>query len=312
MTTQPPSPPPDLAADTAAAVTALPPLPYTRLTRLPDPLGVPRPARMTTVVRAYTLLSHRYHDLPDALVWGRGYLCRDAHNLRDAPDPGPDCVVCFNLPIPPAEIFESNGYAVNEIGQPPDFVLEVGSSVTLMEDRTVKRDFYASIKVGEYWCFDQSGGRFHDAPITGERLTPDGRYARLPLTVSPEGIIRGYSPALELELHWVAGHLYLWDPNTGEYLLDYSESIALGKLLKQTTAEFIANIAARRRAEAEAHSRQPAAAPPAPIAHPGTAARPPAETPAYARPRAEAEQDKLAHLRRWEALQECRRRRSAD
>ena len=53
---------------------------------------------------------------------------QEAGSARGAPVP--DCIVAFDLPVPPAEIIASNGYTISEIGKPTDFVLEAASKST--------------------------------------------------------------------------------------------------------------------------------------------------------------------------------------
>ena len=276
MTTRPASPPP----------------PQTRLTPLPDPPSIPRMAESFTIYRTYMILEHRYRRLPDALVSGRGYLCQDARDFRDFPNP--DCVVFFNLRVPPAEIVEANGFAINEIGKPPDFVLAVASPITTTLDCTVRRQSYANLKVAEYWCFDRTGGRFHGAPLSGERLTADGRYVRIPLIVQPDGIIHGYSAALGLELCWVEGGLLFWDPAAGEYLSDLTEAKARNAAAKAriavAKARTTANLAALRQAEAETYA--------------GIAAHKQAAALANAEARAKAAEARVRQLEA--ALEQCR------
>ena len=80
--------------------------------------------------------------------------------------------------VNPDAIVARNGYVISEVGQPPDFVLEVASRSTGQRDYTVKRAGYAGFGVREYWRFDHTGGRYHDAPLAGDRLV-DGEYEPL-------------------------------------------------------------------------------------------------------------------------------------
>ena len=84
-----------------------------------------------------------------------------------------------------------------EVGKPPDFVLEIASESTAEHDVTGKRQIYAEIGVPEYWRFDRSGGDYYGEPLAGERLV-DGIYQPVPLSGEPDGILKGYSPALRL------------------------------------------------------------------------------------------------------------------
>ena len=114
-----------------------------------------------------------------------------------------------------------------EAGKPPDFVLEVGSESTARHDVTGKRDIYARIGVAEYWRFDRSGGELYGEPLAGDFLE-GGTYRPAELTTEPDGVLKGYSPALRLSLCWRAGDggvdigsdgmLAFYDPTTGEYL----------------------------------------------------------------------------------------------
>ena len=230
MTTQPASP----AQLTATAV---------RLTLLPDP---PKPMDMATqlptIARVNMILQDRYVGRPDVLVSGEGYLCRDAADLRNAPRP--DCLVAFDMPIPADEIITSNGYNISEIGKPPDFVLEVASPSTGQYDAAGKREIYASYQVGEYWRFDRTGGRLNGAALAGDRLAAPGGYEPIPTETMADGVIRGYSPALDLELRWVDGVLWFWDPATRDYLPDLTE--AKGQALAERQARMLAEAEVRR------------------------------------------------------------------
>jgi hypothetical protein len=186
---------------------------YAHLERLPDP---PRTYDMQQNERLFGFdsclrlhLAHR----GDVLISGGGYLRNDPTN--DAERLAPDCVVAFG--VDPDSIVERNGYVISEVGKPPDFVLEVASRATGRRDYTVKRDGYAGYGVGEYWRFDHTGGRYHDAPLGGDRLI-GGAYEPFPIDREPGGLIWGHSPVLGLDLCWDEGWLRARDPATGEYL----------------------------------------------------------------------------------------------
>ena len=196
------------------------------LTVLPDPPEEDRMQQYPHFTRAATILRAYFRYIlgrNDVLVSGDGYLCRRAGEARRSPRP--DVVVALNLPFDPAIIEEANGYTIEEIGQPPDFVLEVGSRTTGHRDYTVKRDIYAGLEVREYWRFDPTGNRNHDVPLAGDLLV-QGKYQPIPVARGEDGIHRGYSAALGLELHWVEGQLQFYDPATSAYLPDLEESWA--------------------------------------------------------------------------------------
>ena len=103
-----------------------------------------------------------------------------------------------------------NGYVIDEVGKPPDFVLEVASPSTGRADYTTKRDGYARLGVVEYWRFDPSGGEYHDQPLAGDLLV-DGAYQPIELHYEPDGSIWGRSAALGLDLYWQTGDLRFYD-----------------------------------------------------------------------------------------------------
>ena len=217
------------------------------LTALPDPPKPPdamkqRPhiARMDQVLRAH------FASRPDVLVSGEGYLCDLPGNARRSPNP--DLLVSFGLEIPPDVIEdEANGYTISEIGKPPEFVLEVASETTARRDETVKRETYASFGISEYWRFDRTGGRYYVAALAGDLLV-DGVYQPISVDTGNDGIIRGYSPALELELHWHNRRLRFWNPATQVYLPDLIEALAA---LATGQSELATERAARQSAEEE-------------------------------------------------------------
>ena len=194
---------------------------HSRLTWLSDPPVSPdMQEQFPYISRAYVILEDHFSARPDVFVGGEGYLCYSPSDIPNAPKP--DCMVALDLEIPPEEVTESNGYAISEIGKPPDFVLEVASKSTGRRDYIDKREIYAGYGVAEYWRFDHTGGRYHDTALAGDRLVGDA-YEPIPVTSGADGVIRGYSTALDLELHWYEETLRFWDPNTGEYLPELTE-----------------------------------------------------------------------------------------
>lgn len=202
----------------------------------------PHIARIDQVLRSH------YRRQPDTLVSGEGYLCFEARDARRSPRP--DCVAAFDLPFPAQLIEEANGYVISEVGQPPDFVLEVASPSTGRHDYTAKRDIYARLEVREYWRFDPSGGLWHDAPLAGEVLE-GGVYRPLPIDRDNDGLVRGYSPSLGLELRSEDRQLRFWDPVTREYLPDLVEALEA-----LAAAENRAERAEARAEQAEEEARQ--------------------------------------------------------
>ena len=186
---------------------------YSHLEPLPDPEREHDMEQFRGIITfAATLMPHFAHR-DDVLISGEGYLRREATN--DAERLAPDCVVTFG--VNPEGIIARNGYVISEVGKPPDFVLEVASRSTGRRDYTVKREGYAGYGVQEYWRFDHTGGRFHDAPLAGDTLI-DGKYERLEIHEGPGGLLWGHSQALGLDLCWDDGELRFRNPLTGEFL----------------------------------------------------------------------------------------------
>ena len=173
-----------------------------RLTMLPDPPETERDMLQFPHIAAANLMLEGYfrHILgrEDVLVGSEGYLCRRAGEARTSPHP--DLVVALGTPVPPEIIMNAgNGYTIDEIGQSPDFVLEVASATTAENDETTKRAQYAEMGVGEYWRFDWSDRRYYRAPLAGDVLV-EGEYRPIPVEEGEDGLLRGHSPALGLDL----------------------------------------------------------------------------------------------------------------
>ena len=162
---------------------------YAHLEPLPDP---PRTYDMQQNERIFgfdSCLRPHFAHRSDVLISGGGYLRDDPGNAAERL--APDCVVAFG--VDPGAIVERNGYVISEVGKPPDFVLEVASRATGRRDYTVKRDGYAGYGVGEYWRFDHTGGRYHDAPLAGDRLV-GGVYEPFPVNREPGRVDMGSQP----------------------------------------------------------------------------------------------------------------------
>ena len=85
----------------------------------------------------------------------------------------PDLLIAFDVDFSLAVL--QMGYSIQDQGKPPDFVLEIASPSTGRRDYTKKRNDYAAFGIPEYWRFDPSGGRHHDAPLAGDQLV-EGTY----------------------------------------------------------------------------------------------------------------------------------------
>lgn len=104
-----------------------------------------------------------------------------------------------------------------EARKPPDWALEVASPSTGWRDIADKRRIYAEIGILEYWRFDSTGGDIYGDLLVGDRLV-NGVYQPFELTTEPDGVLKGYSPTLELYLCWDNHMMYIYDPVTEAYL----------------------------------------------------------------------------------------------
>lgn len=230
-----------------------------RLTVLPDPPRDREPelmeqfpilAMIVSVLRAF------FRNQEDVLMSGEGYLCEsgDSYSDRFVPD-----IVFARVEDPRTIEHIQNGYVIDEVGKPPDLVLEVASPSTGRRDYTFKRDGYERMGVGEYWRFDPSGGDWHDAALAGDVLV-DGVYRPVELHHEEDGSVWGRSAALGLDLYWVEsegeaeGVLRFYDYQKGEFLPEY------GELEEQRDEERAGRLLAEARAEAESRARAEAEA----------------------------------------------------
>ena len=159
---------------------------------------------------------------PDTtLVAGERYLAlaptQDMTGLRY-----PDLLIAFS--VNPELYRRRRAYVIEDQRKPPDFVMEVASPSTRRTDATDKRNDYAALGIPEYWRFDETiGGRL--PKLAGDRLA-DGQYEPIPIEEIAEGILQGYSQALNLYLRWVHGELEWHDPDTGRHIVTMTDERA--------------------------------------------------------------------------------------
>ena len=195
---------------------------YSDIKPLPDPPRVPDMMEQFPTISAFiSMLTTWFRHRSDVFVGSGGYLWRTPDD-RDGPYPDGTFAVGVE---DPRGVIRRNGYVISEVGKPPDLVLEVGSGSTGWRDYTEKRETYAEYGVGQYWRFDPSGGKYHDAPLRGDRPGGDG-YEPIEIVSEPDGRHWGYSEVLGLEIWWEGGELRLRDPVSGEFLRTLEESEA--------------------------------------------------------------------------------------
>ena len=158
---------------------------------------------------------------PDVFLNRETNICYDPNDLNVRVSP--DIYIAFGVDA--QAIRERRLYLPWEAGKPPDWVLEIASPTTVRVDVSRKPGIYARIGVPEYWRFDPSGGRNHGAALYGGILA-GGEYRAVELTTGPDGILKGYSPALGLSLSWDEGWPRLYDPATGRYLENWRAEAA--------------------------------------------------------------------------------------
>ena len=159
--------------------------------------------------------AHLYGRRDDGSIFTNGntFICYDPDDLNARV--APDYYMAFGVDAD--AIMQRGVYLPSEAGKPPDFVLEVGSPTTAKNDLTFKQDLYARIGVTEYWRFDPTGGDHYGVPLAGGTLI-DGGYTPFPIETREDGVIRGYSPLLELSLCWINGEFRGYDHEAGEYI----------------------------------------------------------------------------------------------
>ena len=148
----------------------------------------------------------------DVFLDDDSFICYDPSNLnvRIAPD------VYLAFGVDAEAIRPRRLYLPWEVGKPPDFAMEIASESTALVDVRRKPGIYAAIGVRELWLYDPSGGRYYGQPLWGGELV-NGEYRRVPLTREPDGILKAYSPLLEISLCWDDGWPRVYDPATGTY-----------------------------------------------------------------------------------------------
>ena len=77
-------------------------------------------------------------------------------------------------------------------------MLEIASESTGEADYTAKRHDYAAFGIPEYWRFDPTGSRHHDAPLASDRLV-DGDYQPVEIRPAGPGRLWGHSNILNLD-----------------------------------------------------------------------------------------------------------------
>ena len=196
----------------------------------PDPEPAPDSMRASPIVArcGYTLQDHFN-------TWGRDdvYIGSGGFQFWFPQCPNaiatPDLFVAFGVKF---AVFPSVCYNIWD-DNPPDLVLEVASGhkdrFGIDDDINRKPGLYALLGIGEYWRFDSTGGDYYGYHLAGDILI-NGEYQPIPLTTEPDGMVWGYSPALDLSLcanfaEW-GDRLRFYDAKAGAYLRNTQEANA--------------------------------------------------------------------------------------
>lgn len=132
----------------------------------------------------------------------------------------PDLMIAFN--VDRAAALRVQGIAIEDVGKPPEFVLEIASVSTARNDYVDKREGYAAFGVPEYWRFDPTGGNRYPVPLAGDSLL-EGEYVPIAIERTGEELYRGHSAVLNLDLCWEHGQLRWYDPVSQAYILTHND-----------------------------------------------------------------------------------------
>ena len=174
------------------------------------------------VAQTDQILRAQFAGQPHTLVDSGGFVFYDPNDLIRG-RVRPDVYIVFGVDT--VSVRQRDGYVIHEAGKPPDFALEVASGSTRRVDTGPKRNLYAQIGIGEYWRFDPTGGDLYGYALGGDLLADDS-YLPVELTAEQDGMLWGYSPALDLCLCARDGRLMFYDRKTGEYLKNMAEERA--------------------------------------------------------------------------------------
>ncbi len=147
----------------------------------------------------------------------------------------PDLLVVFD--VDRDAIIDRRGYAIEEWGKPPDFVLEVASPSTRRRDATAKRKGYEDYEAREYWRFEPNpdAGWARRPGLAGDELV-DGKYRPIEIVQVGDGMYWGRSKVLGMDVCWEHGELRFRDPESGLYLMTHRDE-RIGRLAAETTLD---------------------------------------------------------------------------
>ena len=175
--------------------------------------------QLTAMLDAISTLREWFDDRDDVYAGGDMliYYRMNDNETRVAPD----VFVVFGV----ESRHKRNSWIVWREGKAPDIVMELASGSTWRRDMKEKRDIYAEMGVTEYWRFDPASNYFIP-PLIGESLA-DGEYSAIELTTGREGILKGHSSVLGLDICALPdGNMRFYDPVSRQWLRTHGESEA--------------------------------------------------------------------------------------
>ena len=209
----------------------------------------------TAMTETISTMRELYRGQPDIYVAGDMlmYYRKNDNVTRVAPD----VFVVFGA----AGNHRRDSWIVWREGKAPDFVMEMASASTWRRDITEKRPIYAAMGVTEYWRFDATG-RYFTPALAGERLV-NGEYQPIPITTDADGILRGHSEVLGLDICVKPGlELRLYDPQSCQWLRTHQETEAARQAeaaARQAAEDAQERASAARQAAEDAKERASAA-----------------------------------------------------
>ena len=172
--------------------------------------------QLIPLIDAIAALRSHYAHREDMYVVGNMFLYYEEGNPRAVV--APDVFAVVGAPK-----HKRHSYKLWEEPKAPDFVLEVTSRSTRVQDLGRKRELYVSLGVIEYWMFDPTGD-YLVPRLQGFRLH-ESKYRPLPSVTMEDGGLSLPSEVLGLDVRLEAGEkLRFHDPVTGQDLLSYEEA----------------------------------------------------------------------------------------
>lgn len=142
----------------------------------------------------------------------------------------PDLMIAFN--VDRASAIRAQGISIDNTGKPPEFVMEIASKRTARNDYGRKREGYARYGVPEYWRLDPTGEERYPEPLAGDRLAGN-EYQPIAIEQTGDGLYRGHSDVLNLDVCWEHGQLRWYDPVAQAYIMTHTDERA-GRLAAES------------------------------------------------------------------------------